>query len=113
MSASLSTAALSRRLLLQGAGAIGLAGCSNLIGPPPSPQIYVLRPVFRPMTLAANASWQLVIAVPTAPESLDTERIALERPPDALDYYANSQWADRVPLVLQSLLVEAFEESGR
>jgi len=30
-----------------------------------------------------------------------------------MDYYANSQWTDRVPLLLQSLLVEAFEKSGR
>jgi cholesterol transport system auxiliary component len=106
-------AALSRRSLLQSAGAVALSGCSNLIGPPPAPQIYVLRPDFRPVADAPVVSWQLVVAVPSAPGSLDTERIALERTPNAMDYYANSQWMDRVPLLVQSLLVEAFEKSGR
>ena len=107
-------AAVSRRVLLQGAGAVALTGCSsNLIGPPPAPQTYVLRPAFGPVTAAANVSWQLVIAVPNAPEVLDTERIALERAPNTMDYYANSQWTDRVPLLVQSLVVEAFEKSGR
>lgn len=109
----LSRAMVSRRVLLQGAGAVALTGCSNLIGPPPAPQIYVLRPSFGPVTAAPNVSWQLVIGVPNAPESLDTERIALERAPNSMDYYANSQWADRVPVLVESLLVEAFEKSGR
>ena len=113
MTPVLSSAAVSRRVLLQGAGAVALAGCSNLIGPPPAPQIYVLRPAFAPVTAGPNVSWQLVIAVPTAPESLDTERIALERAPDTMDYYANSQWTDRAPVLMQSLLVEAFEKSRR
>lgn len=108
------SAAVSRRVLLQSAGAVALTGCStNLIGPPPAPQIYVLRPDFPTVTNAPMVSWQLVVSVPTAPESLDTERIALERAPNTMDYYANSQWPDRVPLLVQSLLVEAFEKSGR
>jgi cholesterol transport system auxiliary component len=109
-----SIAAVSRRALLQSAGAVALAGCSsNLIGPPPAPQIYVLHPDFSPVANAPMASWQLVVSVPGAPESLDTERIALLRAPNTMDYFANSQWTDRVPLLVQSLLVEAFEKSGR
>ena len=113
MRPAFSTTVVSRRVLLQGAGAVTLAGCSNLIGPPPASQMYVLQPAFGPVASAPNVPWQLVVAVPTAPESLDTERIALERAPNTMDYYANSQWADRVPLLVQSLLVEAFEASGR
>jgi cholesterol transport system auxiliary component len=105
---------LSRRLLLQSAGALSLAGCGgNLIGPPPAPQMYALRPDFAPVSNAPTVSWQLVVTVPAAPESLDTERIALERAPNILDYYAKAQWTDRLPVLVQSLLVEAFEKSGR
>ena len=106
--------ALSRRGLLVGAGSMALAACSgNIIGPPPASQIYVLHPDFHPLPDAPMADWQLVIADPIAPQSLDRERIALIRAPNAMDYYANAQWNDRAPELLQGLLVEAFEKSGR
>ena len=43
--ASFSAALLDRRLFLLGASALVLSACSNVIGPPDAPQIYVLRPV--------------------------------------------------------------------
>ena len=55
---------------------------------------------------------RLVVDIPTASESLDTDRIALIRDRTRFDYYANSLWTDRVPLLLQALLVEAFENDG-
>jgi len=53
-----------------------------------------------------------VVDIPTASESLDTDRIALVRERTRFDYYANSLWTDRVPLLLQGLLLEAFENDG-
>jgi cholesterol transport system auxiliary component len=105
----------SRRGVLAGVASLSLAGCSgNLIGPPsPAAQIYVLNPKFGPMAEAPNVAWQLVVGVPNAPASLDTQRIALERAPNTMDYFANSEWTDRAPILLQSLLVQAFESSGR
>jgi cholesterol transport system auxiliary component len=103
-----------RRGFLASTGALALAGCSgNLIGPPPAPQLYVLHPDFTPLPTAPAVPWQLIVAVPVAPESFDTERIALTRAPNIMDYYANAQWTDRAPLLLQGLLVEAFEKSGK
>ncbi len=55
---------------------------------------------------------QLVIASPTAPAGLDTERIALSRAPLSLDYFADAQWADRMPFLVQTALVEGFEKSA-
>jgi cholesterol transport system auxiliary component len=52
------------------------------------------------------------VDIPTASESLDTDRIALIRDRTRFDYYANSLWTDRVPLLMQTLLVEAFENDG-
>src|SRR5436305_2765007 len=107
--------ARTRRGILLGGVALTLSGCGgNLIGPPsPAPQIYVLHPEFAGVTDAPSVGWQLVVAAPVAPASLDVERIALERAPNVMDYYANAQWADRLPLVIQTLLVEAFEKSGK
>lgn len=110
---NLAGGALTRRGLLATGAALGVASCSGLIGPPPAPQLYALHPDFQTMPDAPNAPWQLVVALPQAPESLNTERIALMRAPNVMDYYANSAWTDSVPALLQTLLIEAFEKSGK
>lgn len=116
MTGEIAGAAATRRGILIGGAALTLSGCAGggLIGPPsPAPQIYVLQPEFGVIANAPSVPWQLIVGAPNAPESLDTERIALERAPNSMDYYANAQWADRLPALVQSLLVEAFEKSGR
>lgn len=105
---------LTRRGFLASGGALALAGCAgNLIGPPPAPQLYVLHPEFGPLLQVPPVQWELIVALPIAPESLDTERIALINAPNVMDYYAHAQWTDRAPLLLQGLMVEAFEKSQR
>jgi cholesterol transport system auxiliary component len=105
---------LTRRVLLMSGAAALLAGCSgNIIGPPPASQIYVMQPNFGPVAEAPAANWQLVVGLPEAPDSLDTARIALINAPNTMDYYANAQWPDRLPSLVQSLTVEAFQHSGK
>lgn len=102
-----------RNLILGGAGLIALGGCGSLLGPSGPPlQIYRLEPAFGPFAPGPNVSWQLAIARPYASKTLDTERISLVRGA-AMDYYADAQWSDSVPRLVQSMLVEAFERSGR
>jgi len=106
-------AALTRRGMLLSGVALSVAGCSGLIGPPPAPQLYVLHPDFQPVADAPAVPWQLTVSVPVTPESLDTGRIALMHAPNVMDYYANAAWTDSVPQLVQSLLVEAFQHSGK
>jgi cholesterol transport system auxiliary component len=101
----------SRRSAIAGAGALLLSGCSVLKGPP-IPQLYLLRPRF-PSSTGPQVSWRLSIAAPDAVASLDTPRIALTRSPTTMDYFANAAWTDRVPLLLQRQLIDAFDASGR
>lgn len=105
-----------RRLLAAGAATGFLASCSGgLLGPSQPPlQIYVLRPQFQRMAGSASPPvlWQLAVALPDAPQSLQTQRIALVRG-GTLDYFADAQWTDATPRLLQSLLVQAFETSAR
>jgi cholesterol transport system auxiliary component len=108
------TAAWTRRnALIVGAAALTLAGCGgSLIGPSGPPlQLYRLRPAF-PAAGGPSVSWQLAVARPSAPQSLETERIALMRGA-MMDYFAEAQWNDSAPRLVQALLVEAFEKSGR
>jgi len=104
---------LSRRRILGAASCLApLAGCSLLI-PQSAPQLYRLTPRAGEAPREPLVRAQLVIVAPVAPESLDTERIALTRNPTTLDYFAGSTWTDRAPLLLQGLIIDAFENSGR
>jgi cholesterol transport system auxiliary component len=103
---------LSRRGLLLAGAALTLAGCGSIIGPQgPPAQIYLLQP-----TLAAvdgpTVSWQLAVEQPTTVDSLNRQRIAIYRG-DTMDYYADSEWTDQAPALIQTLLVQAFEKSGK
>ena len=107
-----------RAFLTTGAAGLALAGCVSLpdlktiIGPPPPPQLYLLRPPL-PAAGGAPVRWQLAVAVPDSPASLDTPRIALNPNATRMDYFANAAWPDRVPLLLQRVMIQAFEGTNR
>ena len=104
---------INRRGLFVGASALLVAGCSDIVGPLPAPKLYVLKPKLSDALPGPKVNWALSIANPTATSGLSSDRIALLRPPASLDYYADAAWADPLPSLLQSVLVEAFEASGR
>jgi len=105
--------ALPRRALFAGAAGLILAGCSDIIGPPPAPKLYVLKPALPQDAAGAKVSWALSIRTPEAIAGLDSERIAILFPPYNLDYYAGAAWVDRLPRLVEASLLEAFEASGR
>jgi cholesterol transport system auxiliary component len=104
-------AALSRRSV-GAAIMLALAGCARLFVEPPPSQLYRLTPktTFPPNLPKATA--QLLIDMPTAPAGIDTVRIALSRSPVSLGYFADAEWTDRVPPMVESALVQSFGASG-
>lgn len=56
---------------------------------------------------------RLAIEVPTATAGLNTARIALRPTPTTLDYYAGASWVDVVPVMVQNLLIESFDNTDR
>ena len=103
---------LSRRRFIAAAGLAPLAGCSALMDPSP-PQMYRLDPVDLDPAASPVPYGNLAVGMPTAPQNLDSDRIALTRGTTRFEYFADSTWTDRVPALLQVLLVEAFETDGR
>jgi cholesterol transport system auxiliary component len=103
-------ARLSRRWL-SSTMALALTGCASLLGLGPAPHLYrvTLKSTY-PANLP-HPSGQLLVDVPFAPAGLDTERIALGRSAVSIDYFADSEWIDRVPLVVQTALLDSFESS--
>lgn len=89
----------------------GAAGCTSLLDGGPAPHLYRVAAVSAFPPDLPHVSAQLLIEVPQAPAGLDTQRIALARSPLALDYFADSEWTDRLPVLVQTALVDSFENS--
>lgn len=100
-----------RAFLLSTSGAVGLAGCLPGAGPPAD--LYALTPksTFRPDLPVVG--WQLVVEEPVAANGLNTAYIAIRPGPTEIDYVPRARWAERAPAMVQTLLVESFENSGR
>ena len=89
-----------------------LAGCALPGGGEPS-QLYTLTPKSTFDTSLPKVEWQLVIERPIASASLNSQRIALQRTPVTLDYFARANWTDTAPQLVQTLLIESFENTGK
>ena len=78
-------------------------------GPPP--RLFRLTPKSTFDDLPA-VDWQLLIELPEAPAGLNTTRVALLRDQTELEYYARANWTDRAPSMIQTLIIESFQNSG-
>jgi cholesterol transport system auxiliary component len=86
------------------------AGC-GLFGPPP--RQFTLTPVADFPRGPPPVKWSLVIDEPTAARQIDTSRIALMRGPFQVEYYADVEWTDSAPAMVQLLLMQSFQNTGR
>ena len=96
--------------------ALLVPGCGgNLLGLPegPAPDIYTLTPKSTFDNDLPKVKWQLVVDQPTAARGLDTDRIALHPEPTEIKYYAGARWTDRAPDMVQTLMLESFENTGK
>lgn len=95
---------------------VALAGCEGGLLPGltgPAPDLYTLTPKSTFDAALPRADWQLVVEEPVAAGGLNTTRIALRSRPIELKYFAGAQWTERAPRMVQTLLVESFENSGK
>jgi cholesterol transport system auxiliary component len=88
-----------------------LAACGGLLPKPPERQLYRLASAPALRTGLPRLPAQLLVATPTSLSAFDTARIALSRSALTLEYFADAEWADRAPFVVQAALIEAFEKS--
>ena len=102
-------------MFLAGASAFVLTGCGkDLIGPPESSPIYVVKPTF-PAAASGGAKvpWALSILHPYVSSALDSERVALFQPDGTMDFYAKATYPDRLSPIVQHAILDGFEASGR
>lgn len=90
---------------------LGLGGCGSLFSSPP--QLFDLSPKNTFDEALPRANWQLVVEEPTAPNAINTDRMAIRPSSLQIEYLPGVKWTDRAPALVQTLMVESFENSGR
>lgn len=91
-----------------------LLGCAGVIpGRSIPPKLLSLSPKSTYSADLPTVNWQLVVELPFTAETLDTPRIVLSRDRYTLDYYGNARWSERTPVMIQTLLVESFENTDK
>lgn len=91
--------------------ALALAGCAGLLGGSPPAHLYRVTPIRAFPADLPHLPVQLLVDVPLAPTGLDTARIALSRSAVSIDYFADLEWTDSALLMVQTALLELFENS--
>jgi len=100
-------------LALGAAGLSGCAGLSTLTKVSTPTELYDLTPksTYDPALPEIHA--QLVIEEPNAASAVNTDRIAVRPTPYKVQYFPDVRWVDRAPLLVQTMLLESFENAGR
>ncbi len=102
------------RLLGGGLLLVGLGACEVPVpGQGPPPLLYRLTPKSTFSNDLPDVGWQLLVEAPVVQAGLNTTRIALQRSATQFEYYARANWTDRAPAMIQTLILESFENSNR
>jgi ABC-type uncharacterized transport system auxiliary subunit len=89
-----------------------MAGCSGgLKSDAPVEQIYVLHAAAPAVPVEGAVAGVLVVPRPFVHPGLDSDRIALSRAGNQLEFYARSRWGASLPRVIGALAVEAAQGS--
>jgi cholesterol transport system auxiliary component len=92
-----------------------VAACSGgLRSNAPASQTYTLRAVHAPQTppAAQPSAASLRVELPLPAPGLQSERIVIVQPDHRMSYYAGSQWAAELPLIVEELAVERLRATG-
>lgn len=101
------------RFLVPALAGVALAACAALGGKPTPFSIHSLAVPAFDAPQAAPVDWQLQVLLPQASSALDSARIAVMPTPGVLEVYPAVRWRDPAPRLLRSLVVQAFDASGR
>jgi len=105
---------LRRLAFLAPVAALALSACGPIVnvgGQPPN-DIFRLRPIADSVVQTPAPGWRILVDQPTASGGLDSNRIAVFTGPLELKFLADARWAQRLPDMLQSMLIDSLENGA-
>ncbi len=96
-----------------GAAAVLLAGCELIKAAEEPVDLYTVTPKSTFDPGLPDVYWQLAVEVPTAAANVNTGRIALAMSPTSSDYYSKTAWTDRAAVMVQTRIVDSFENTHK
>ena len=90
-----------------------LAGCGSIGGPRTEVRVFSPTAKIQADPAWPKADWQVSVGVQSASRLLDSTAIAVRPTPNVLQTYKGARWADTAPELLQTTVVEGFEDAGR
>jgi cholesterol transport system auxiliary component len=95
------------------AAAVLLAGCELIKAAEEPVDLYTVTPKSTFDPNLPDVYWQLAVDLPNAAANVNTGRIALAMSPTSSDYYSKTAWTDRAPVLVQTRIVDSFENSKK
>ena len=95
------------------AAALLLGGCQLINAAEEPTDLYTITPKSTFDADLPAVFWQLAVEVPVASANLNTGHIAIAQSPTSSDYYSKTAWTDRAPLMVQTRIVDSFENSHK
>lgn len=94
--------------------ALAAGACTSFLpGTGPAPNIYDLSPKSTFDADIPAVRWQLIVEVPNASRGIDTDRIVIRPNANEILYLKGAKWSNRAPEMVQTLLTESFENTGK
>jgi cholesterol transport system auxiliary component len=93
--------------------AVLLAGCELIKAAEEPVDLYTITPKSTFDSDLPDVYWQLSVEVPSAAANVNTGRIALAMSPTSSDYYSKTAWTDRAAVMVQTRIVDSFENSRK
>ena len=91
------------------AAAFLVGGCQLINAAEEPTDLYTITPKSTFDADLPPVFWQLAVEIPVASANLNTGHIAIAQSPTSSDYYAKTAWTDRAPLMVQTRIVDSFE----
>lgn len=92
---------------------VSLAGCSGILPKKNSMQILSSQAQVEPDPSWPKVNWQITVARPSSNDMLNSRRMVVSPTAGKLEVYKGVSWDDNVPDIVQDIVVNAFEDSGK
>jgi cholesterol transport system auxiliary component len=93
------------------AATLALGGCAVLF-PASPPATFDLSAPTHVAEQRGTLRGVMVVAMPTAIQALDSQRIVARTAGGEITYVPNAQWSDRLTSLVQARIIDAFENAG-